>query len=47
MTRQEAATQLIKLYGIAVRLGFDDDNSAGAAVVAIAVSALLEDGDNK
>lgn len=47
MTGREAAKQLVKIWAEAVRLGFYDDQEGTAAeVVAIAVGALLKDGDN-
>lgn len=44
MTRREAATQLVELYAAAVAQGLHDDGTS-AEVVALAVGALLKDGD--
>ena len=47
MTRREAAMQLVTIWGEAIRLGFCDDQEGTAAeVVAIAVGALLKDGED-
>lgn len=45
MTRREAAKQLVELYAEAKEMGLDDDGTS-AEVVALAVGALLKDGDN-
>lgn len=45
MNRQEAAKQLVELFAEAIALGMDDDGTS-AEVVALAVGALLKDGDN-
>ena len=47
MTRREAAKQLVELYAEATRLGFYDDGGTAAEVVALAVGALLREGDNE
>ena len=48
MTRREAAKQLVKIWDEAVRLGFYDDQEGTAAeVVALAVGALLKDGEDE
>jgi hypothetical protein len=47
MNRQEAAKQLIQLYAESVRLGVYDEQGISAEVVALAVGALLKDGDNE
>lgn len=44
MTRREAAKQLVELYAKAVWLGLQDDGTS-AEVVALAVGALLKDGE--
>ena len=47
MTKREAAKQLVKIWAEAVRLGFYDDQEGTAAeVVALAVGALLKDGED-
>ena len=48
MTKREAAKQLVQIWAEAVRLGFYDDQEGTAAeVVAIAVGALLKDGEDE
>jgi hypothetical protein len=47
MTRREAAKQLVKIWAEAIRLGFyDDQEGTSAEVVAMAVGALLKDGES-
>ena len=47
MTKREAAKQLVRIWAEAIRLGFYDDQEGTAAeVVAIAVGALLKDGED-
>ena len=46
MTRREAAQQLVELYAEAIRLGVYDPDGISAEVVAIAVGALLRDGED-
>ena len=45
MNRQEAAKQLIQLYAESIRLGMYDEQGISAEVVALAVGALLKDGE--
>ena len=48
MTKREAAKQLVKIWAEAIRLGFYDDQEGTAAeVVALAIAALLKEGDNE
>jgi hypothetical protein len=47
MTRREAAKELVALYAEAVTLGVDDEQNLCAEVVALAVAALLKEGDNE
>lgn len=47
MTRIEAAKELVELYAEATRLGFYDNDGTSAEVVALAVGALLKDGDGE
>lgn len=44
MNRQEAAKQLVELYAAAVAQGLHDDGTS-AEVIALAVAALLKDGE--
>jgi hypothetical protein len=46
MTKREAAKELVEVYAKAIRLGLQDDGTA-AEVVALAVGALLKDGDKE
>lgn len=46
MTRIEAAKELVALYAEATRLGVYDDQKICAEVVALAVGALLKDGED-
>lgn len=47
MTKREAAKQLVQIWAEAVRLGFyDDQEHTAAEVVALAVGALLKEGEN-
>jgi hypothetical protein len=46
MTRREAAKQLVEVYAAAVALGLHDDGTS-AEVVALAVGALLKDGEDE
>lgn len=46
MTKREAGKQLVELYAAATRLGFYDENGTAAEVVALAVGALLKDGED-
>lgn len=44
MTRREAAKQLVEVYDAAVAMGLHDDGTS-AEVIALAVAALLKDGE--
>jgi hypothetical protein len=47
MTRQEAAKEIVKLFADARQYGvYDDQEGTYAEAVALAVGALLKDGDN-
>ena len=47
MTRREAAKELVALYAEAVTMGVDDEQNLCAEVVALAVGALLKDGEHE